>query len=295
MLGAGATASAGLRRVCPCDLRAAYPGVALGLTSTQEEDVPVLDPQKRIFQPDLGPLSRAHIACLPARELALMPSDGSLLLFLKQVILALWVQRPVLWLTVETSSIYDCERVNSSCFPSMTQSEEPFCLWLGSWICRSALVFDNYAVTVMIGGEPYTLGLFDTAGQEDYDRLRPLSYPQTDVFLVCFSVVSPSSFENVKEKWVPEITHHCPKTPFLLVGTQIDLRDDPSTIEKLAKNKQKPITPETAEKLARDLKAVKYVECSALTQKGLKNVFDEAILAALEPPEPKKSRRCVLL
>uniref|UniRef100_A0A2K6A3J4 Cell division control protein 42 homolog n=1 Tax=Mandrillus leucophaeus TaxID=9568 RepID=A0A2K6A3J4_MANLE len=138
-------------------------------------------------------------------------------------------------------------------------------------------VFDNYAVTVMTGGEPYTLGLFDTM-----------------LFLVCFPVVSPSSFENVKEKWVPEITHHCPKTPFLLVGTQIDLRDDPSTIEKLAKNKQKPIPPETAEKLARDLKAVKYVACSALTQKGLKNVFDEAILAALEPPEPK-SRRCVLL
>ncbi|KAK6020251.1 Ras family protein, partial [Ostertagia ostertagi] len=81
-------------------------------------------------------------------------------------------------------------------------------------------VFDNYAVTVMIGGEPYTLGLFDTAGQEDYDRLRPLSYPQTDVFLVCFSVVAPASFENVREKWVPEIAHHCSKTPFLLVGTQ---------------------------------------------------------------------------
>ena len=61
-------------------------------------------------------------------------------------------------------------------------------------------VFDNYAVTVMIGGEPYTLGLFDTAGQEDYDRLRPLSYPQTDVFLVCFSVVNPASFENIREK-----------------------------------------------------------------------------------------------
>uniref|UniRef100_A0A2K6EAE7 Cell division control protein 42 homolog n=1 Tax=Macaca nemestrina TaxID=9545 RepID=A0A2K6EAE7_MACNE len=148
-------------------------------------------------------------------------------------------------------------------------------------------VFDNYAVTVMTGGEPYTLGLFDTAGPEDVIHKQML-------FLVCFSVLSPSSFENVKEKWVPEITHHCPKTPFLLVGTQIDLRDDPSTIEKLAKNKQKPIPPETAEKLARDLKAVKYVACSALTQKGLKNVFDEAILAALEPPEPK-SRRCVLL
>uniref|UniRef100_A0A8C2E226 Cell division control protein 42 homolog n=1 Tax=Cyprinus carpio TaxID=7962 RepID=A0A8C2E226_CYPCA len=151
-------------------------------------------------------------------------------------------------------------------------------------------VFDNYAVTVMIGGEPYTLGLFDTAGQEDYDRLRPLSYPQTDVFLVCFSVVSPSSFENVKEKWVPEISHHCPRTPFLLVGTQVDLRDDSNTVEKLAKNKQRPISPESGEKLAKDLRAVKFVECSALTQRGLKNVFDEAILAALEPPETKPKK-----
>jgi len=154
-------------------------------------------------------------------------------------------------------------------------------------------VFDNYAVTVMIGGEPYTLGLFDTAGQEDYDRLRPLSYPQTDVFLVCFSVVSPASYENIREKWVPEIAHHCPKTPFLLVGTQADLRDDPIAVEKLARNKQKPISIDQAERLARDLKAVKYVECSALTQKGLKNVFDEAILAALEPPKkPSSKKKC---
>lgn len=176
-------------------------------------------------------------------------------------------------------------------------------------------VFDNYAVTVMIGGEPYTLGLFDTAGQEDYDRLRPLSYPQTDVFLVCFSVVNPSSYENVKEKWVPEILHHCQNTPFLLVGTQIDLREESVTIDKLAKNKLKPITSDQGEKLARELKAVKYVECSALTQviflklfsikfklnkfliqkKGLKNVFDEAIVAALQPPMNKKKKPCQIL
>lgn len=67
-------------------------------------------------------------------------------------------------------------------------------------------------------------------------------------------------------QWVPEITHHCQKTPFLLVGTQIDLRDDAATIEKLAKNKQKAISGEQGEKLAKELKAVKYVECSALTQ-----------------------------
>ncbi|KNC84517.1 Cdc42 [Sphaeroforma arctica JP610] len=156
-------------------------------------------------------------------------------------------------------------------------------------------VFDNYAVTVMIGGDPYTLGLFDTAGQEDYDRLRPLSYPQTDIFLVCYSVVVPSSFENVRDKWVPEIAHHCAKTPFLLVGTQVDLREDQQSIAKLQRLKQKPIQYDQAERMAKDLKAVKYVECSALTQKGLKNVFDEAILSALQPPESSKKKKCTLL
>ncbi|CAB4255014.1 similar to Saccharomyces cerevisiae YLR229C CDC42 Small rho-like GTPase, essential for establishment and maintenance of cell polarity [Maudiozyma barnettii] len=156
-------------------------------------------------------------------------------------------------------------------------------------------VFDNYAVTVMIGDEPYTLGLFDTAGQEDYDRLRPLSYPSTDVFLVCFSVIAPPSFENVKEKWFPEVHHHCPGVPCLVVGTQIDLRDDKIIIEKLQRQRLRPITVEQGERLARDLKAVKYVECSALTQRGLKNVFDEAIVAALEPPVIKKSKKCTIL
>ncbi|QLQ82276.1 hypothetical protein HG537_0H00370 [Torulaspora globosa] len=156
-------------------------------------------------------------------------------------------------------------------------------------------VFDNYAVTVMIGDEPYTLGLFDTAGQEDYDRLRPLSYPSTDVFLVCFSVISPPSFENVKEKWFPEVHHHCPGVPCLIVGTQIDLRDDKVIIEKLQRQRLRPISPEQGERLARELRAVKYVECSALTQRGLKNVFDEAIVAALEPPVIKKSKKCTIL
>ncbi|KAJ2078168.1 GTPase Cdc42 [Coemansia guatemalensis] len=156
-------------------------------------------------------------------------------------------------------------------------------------------VFDNYAVTVMIGDEPYTLGLFDTAGQEDYDRLRPLSYPQTDVFLVCFSVASQASFENVKEKWFPEVRHHCPGVPCLIVGTQIDLREDEITSNKFAKNKLDFITKAQGNQLAEELSAVKYVECSALTQEDLKDVFDEAIVAALEPPPKKRKQKCLLL
>ncbi|KAA3670190.1 cell division control protein 42, partial [Paragonimus westermani] len=127
------------------------------------------------------------------------------------------------------------------------------------------MVFDNYAVTVMIDGELFTLGLFDTAGQENYDRLRPLGYHRTDVFFVCFFVVNPASFENVRDKWVPEIMYHCVKVPFLLVR-HTDLRDDKTTIDIMRGNEQTFITQEQREKLAQELKAVKYLECSALTQ-----------------------------
>jgi cell division control protein 42 len=129
-------------------------------------------------------------------------------------------------------------------------------------------------------------------------------------------VTSPASFENVREKWFPEVHHHCPGVPCLIVGTQVDLRDDTSVREKLAKQKMSPVRKEDGERMARELGAVKYVECSALTQYKLKDVFDEvgfmisadalkqgsvtdlsqAIVAALEPPAPKKkSHKCLIL
>uniref|UniRef100_A0A1I7YCU9 Ras family protein n=1 Tax=Steinernema glaseri TaxID=37863 RepID=A0A1I7YCU9_9BILA len=86
-----------------------------------------------------------------------------------------------------------------------------------------------------------------------------------------------------------------PETPFLVVGTQIDLRAQRSVIDKLAKENRKPVKFEAGEKMAKELKAVKYVECSALTQEGLKNVFDEAIIAALQPPKEQKKECCVFL
>ncbi len=123
-------------------------------------------------------------------------------------------------------------------------------------------VFTNYAYTVRIGNVPYSLGLFDTSGREDYDRLRPLSYEQTDLFIVCYSVVAPSSFYNVRDKWVPEIREYCPNTPFILVGTQIDMRDD----RRLSNNSNNVVSFDDGKKLAKMLKAVNCVECSALTQ-----------------------------
>ncbi|DBA03096.1 TPA: hypothetical protein N0F65_003343 [Lagenidium giganteum] len=151
-------------------------------------------------------------------------------------------------------------------------------------------VFDNYSANVMVDSKPINLGLWDTAGQEDYDRLRPLSYPQTDVFLICFSVVSRASFENVKTKWLPEIRHHAPGVPFILVGTKLDLREDEETLEKLREKKMQPITTEQGEALKNELGAYKYLECSALTQKGLKQVFDEGIRCVLSNQQVPKGK-----
>lgn len=156
-------------------------------------------------------------------------------------------------------------------------------------------VFDNYSANVMVNGKPINLGLWDTAGQEDYDRLRPLSYPQTDVFLVCFSIISPASFENVKSKWYPEIQHHCPGTPIILVGTKSDLRGDSGMMQSLASKGLKMIEREQAMALSKEIGAAEYHECSALTQEGLKHVFDRAIQVGLNKPKKKKSGGCVVL
>jgi Ras-related C3 botulinum toxin substrate 1 len=147
----------------------------------------------------------------------------------------------------------------------------------------------------MVDGKPISLGLWDTAGQEDYDRLRPLSYPQTDVFLICFSIVSPPSFDNVRAKvcrcldlainrvltsrlqWFPEIDHHAPSVPIILVGTKLDLREDPATLESLRQKRMEPVSYDQALIVAKEIRAHKYLECSALTQRNLKSVFDEAI------------------
>jgi small GTP-binding protein len=135
-------------------------------------------------------------------------------------------------------------------------------------------VFDNYAANVIVDGKPVNIGLWDTAGAEDYDRLRPLSYPQTDVFIISYSIISPSSFDNVSSKWLPEIRRHAPHAPILLAGLKTDLRNDENVT-----NFHTAKSEADGKALARSLGLV-YRECSALTQSRLKEMFDTTVRLA---------------
>ena len=153
---------------------------------------------------------------------------------------------------------------------------------------------DTYDVVVHVDGVPVTFEMCDTPGQDDFDNLRPLVYPNTDVFLLCFSVVIPSSFHNIKEKWIHEIRRSSPKrkhcAPVVLVGTQSDLRNDASTLVELAQVKEHPVSEAEARKLASNLGFLGYIESSSLTQKNLKEVFDQAIMAGLQGRSMKEQR-----
>lgn len=144
-------------------------------------------------------------------------------------------------------------------------------------------VFDNYSASVCVDGRVVALNLFDTAGQEEYNRLRPLSYPQTDVFIVAFSVISPSSLHNVGQVWALELKHYCPKVPILLVGTKCDLREDKAVSHRLAERGLAVLKPSDGAAMAKQIGASKYIECSSVTGKNVKTVFDEAIRIALLP------------
>ncbi len=138
-------------------------------------------------------------------------------------------------------------------------------------------VFDNYKADITVEKKSYVLSLFDTAGQEDYDRLRPMTYPHTDIFIVSFSVVSRASYEHVRFKWIPELEHHVPGAKFILVGTKTDMREThPDDV----------VTAEEGRKMCQQLGGIRYLECSAKTRDGLKDVFDAAIQYVVSNRKP---------
>ena len=131
------------------------------------------------------------------------------------------------------------------------------------------------------------LNIWDTAGQEQYQEMRPLAYQGVDLFLVCFSVVSRDSFSSVTETWIPEIRRYAPRVPAILVGTKIDLRDDP----REAIYHERPITFQQGAKCAATINAVTYLECSAKLGEGIEEIFNEAIRTILHPKVESKSKQ----
>ncbi|OMO69667.1 Small GTPase superfamily [Corchorus capsularis] len=150
-------------------------------------------------------------------------------------------------------------------------------------------VFDNFSANVMVDGQTVNLGLWDTAGQEDYNRLRPLSYRGADVFILAFSLISRPSYENVSKKWVPELRHYAPSVPIVLVGTKLDLREDRQF--HLDYPGACTISTEQGNELKKQIGALAYIECSSKTQQNVKAVFDAAIKVVLQPPKQKKHKK----
>ncbi|XP_078372714.1 ras-like GTP-binding protein RHO [Oculina patagonica] len=157
-------------------------------------------------------------------------------------------------------------------------------------------VFENYVADIAVDGKLVELALWDTAGQETYDRLRPLSYPDTDVILMCFSIDNPDSFENIPEKWTPEVKHFCPNVPIILVGNKKDLRNDEFIKTELSKMKQEPIKSEEGSLLSERIGAYAYMECSAKTREGVREVFETAARATLIKTKKKTGKwKCGIL
>lgn len=133
-------------------------------------------------------------------------------------------------------------------------------------------IFENYSSFVLFDGKTIDLALWDTAGQEEYDRLRSLSYPETNVLIVCFAIDNIQSMSNVVERWLPEIDLYCPHVPFILVGLKSDLRTQTMAIEHGGMRQ-----------MASTLGAVAYVECSAKYGYNVERVFSLSLAAAISP------------
>lgn len=131
-------------------------------------------------------------------------------------------------------------------------------------------VFERYDVNTMVDGAPSTVALWDTAGGREYDTLRPLSYPLTNVFFLCFDVARRETFDAVSARWVSELQTYAAGTPFLLVGTKTDLRDDGTA----------QVSADEGARMAATIGAAAYRECSALAGLGVDDTFAEAVRAA---------------
>ncbi|OMP88754.1 GTP-binding protein RHO3, partial [Diplodia seriata] len=142
------------------------------------------------------------------------------------------------------------------------------------------------------------LSLWDTAGQEEFDRLRSLSYDDTHAIMLCFSVDSPDSLENVETKWVGEIAENCPGVKLVLVALKCDLREQTDADDEDGQQGEKPvlINYDQGLKVAEKIRALRYLECSAMKNRGVNEAFTEAARVALSVKNAKDNdAKCVVM
>jgi len=157
-------------------------------------------------------------------------------------------------------------------------------------------VFENYVQDLQVEDQLVELSLWDTAGQEEFDRLRSLSYAETHVIMVCFSVDNPTSLDNVETKWIEEILEYCPGVKLVLIALKCDLRDDGAVIERLARYGRQPVQYEQGLAVARRIRASRYLECSAKHNRGVKEVFYEAARVSISArAKGSGSSHCIVM
>ncbi|PSS12506.1 hypothetical protein M430DRAFT_44415 [Amorphotheca resinae ATCC 22711] len=148
-------------------------------------------------------------------------------------------------------------------------------------------VFENYVHDIFVDGTHIELSLWDTAGQEEFDRLRSLSYDDTHAIMLCFSVDSKDSLENVESKWVAEIAENCQGVKLVLVALKCDLREQgdeegaADAGEGAHREKKEMINYNQGLEVARRINALRYLECSAMRNRGVNEAFTEAARVAL--------------
>lgn len=148
--------------------------------------------------------------------------------------------------------------------------------------------FDTYTATYHVSDTyKIQMSIWDTSGDSGYDRVRPLSYSDADLVLVCFSVADPDTMENVVSKWYGEVREHCPTQPIILVGCKTDQRTDMDFAAKLARKKQSMVTYDQGLKTAKHIGALVYSETSS--KNSHRSVCDVIEVAALSSAGNKSS------
>lgn len=149
-------------------------------------------------------------------------------------------------------------------------------------------MFENYVHDIYIDNTHVELSLWDTAGQEEFDRLRSLSYDDTHAIMLCFSVDSPDSLENVETKWVGEIAENCPNVKLVLVALKCDLRKREDDDAEGAEPEKPCIDYEEGLRVAEKIKALRYL---GTTKRALMTVYAANIVCRMLGHEEPRCQR----